>query len=67
MRPLLTVLMFVVYGPFAAAQDALPSGRPQFEVAAIRRNVDGTGGNIGVAPGGRLTVKNVPARFMIRL
>ena len=67
MRPLLASCMLIAYGRFAGAQDAVPSVRPQVEVAAIRRNVDASPAkNVGIAPGGRLTVKNLPVRFMIR-
>jgi uncharacterized protein (TIGR03435 family) len=67
MRSLLASCMLIVCGPFAGAQDAAPSARPQVEVAAIRRNVDASPAkNIGIAPGGRLTVKNLPVRSMIR-
>jgi uncharacterized protein (TIGR03435 family) len=67
MRPLLASLMLIVCGRFAGAQDTRPSAEPQFEVAAIRRNVDASPAkNIGIAPGGRVIVKNLPVRFMIR-
>ena len=64
---LLASLMFIVCGRYAGAQNTEPSARPQLEVAAIRRNVDASPAkNVGIAPGGRLTVKNLPVRFMIR-
>ena len=63
---MLASLILVGGWQFAGAQDAVRSAEPRFEVAAIKRNVDANGGQIGVAPGGRMTVKNVPVRFMIR-
>ncbi len=60
-------LTLMICGQPAIAQDDSPSSRAQLDVAAIRRNVDANPmQNIGVAPGGRLTVTNLPVRFMIR-
>ncbi len=60
-------LILMICGQSAVAQNNAPSSRAQLDVAAIRRNVDASPmQNIGVAPGGRLMVKNLPVRFMIR-
>jgi len=68
MRSLLTSLVFTLCWPLASAQDAGPSASAaRFEVAAIRRNIEANPRqNIGVAPGGRVTVTNMPIRFLIR-
>jgi hypothetical protein len=67
MRPLLASLVLVACWRCAGAQDAQQSTQPQFEVVAIKPSADaGSRLGIGVAPGGRMTVKGVPVRFMIR-
>ena len=48
------------------AQTQNQAALPQFEVAAIRRNVDAGPGRIGVSPGGRMTIERMPVRFFIR-
>ena len=39
--------------------------KPAFEVATIKRNVNGEGGSIGIEPGGRFRAINADVRFMI--
>jgi uncharacterized protein (TIGR03435 family) len=41
------------------------SKAPAFEVATIKRNVNGEGGSIGIEPGGRFRAINADVRFMI--
>ena len=52
-------------GPVPAAQSP---AAPQFEVAAIRRNLSGEqDGAIGAQSNGRFVVRNVPLRFIIQV
>ena len=45
----------------------LPTPRPHFEVASIKRNLSGsTDDRMNVAPGGRFAATNVPVRTLIR-
>jgi hypothetical protein len=47
-------------------QRAQNASRPQFEVASIKRNVDGTRLSFGPAPGGRLiVVNNAPFNLIV--
>ena len=39
--------------------------KPAFEVATIKRNINGEGGSIGIEPGGRFRAINADVRFMI--
>jgi len=39
--------------------------KPAFEVATIKRNLNGEGGSIGIEPGGRFRAINADVRFMI--
>jgi uncharacterized protein (TIGR03435 family) len=67
MRLSLAALVVLSCSQVAPSQNVAASARPQFEVAAIKLDTSGSkGGNIGVAPGGRFRVDNVPVRFMIR-
>jgi uncharacterized protein (TIGR03435 family) len=51
---------------FAQSSDAA-AGRPEFEVASIKPNTGaGRGRKLFIEPGGRLTVENLPLRFLIR-
>ena len=53
--------------PFDLAQgQAAPASAPAFEVASIKRNKSGDGFiTMGMQPGGRLTMINVPVRQLI--
>ena len=48
---------------FLIAQNTTP--KPAFEVATIKRNVNGEGGSVGISPGGRFRAVNADVRFMI--
>ena len=49
-----------------AQAPAAQTVNPTFEVASIKRNTSGSGNvSIGIAPGGRLTFVNIPARTLI--
>ena len=49
-----------------SAQGRQPAGAPAFEVASVKRNRSGEGFiSMGMQPGGRLTMTNVPVRQMI--
>jgi uncharacterized protein (TIGR03435 family) len=52
---------------FARSRHQAPAAPPSFEVVSIRRNTSGEeGGSMVPAPGGRLTLTNVPVRLVIR-
>ena len=62
-----TAAFLLLGARFLFGQDSGESKAHRFEVAAIKRGADSGGrGGVGVAPGGRVTVTNVPVRFMIR-
>jgi uncharacterized protein (TIGR03435 family) len=53
-------------GVLAGAQAPDTGNAPAFEVAAIKLNKSGTTfGRIGMAPGGRFTAENIPARQLL--
>jgi uncharacterized protein (TIGR03435 family) len=59
------IALFVAATPVPRAQTP---AAPQFEVAAIRRNVSvDQDGSIGAQPNGRFVVHNVPLRFIIQV
>jgi uncharacterized protein (TIGR03435 family) len=48
------------------ARPAAQESQPSFEVASVRRNTSGTGlMTVGMAPGGRLNMTNLPVRNLI--
>jgi uncharacterized protein (TIGR03435 family) len=60
--------VFALTTGLVAAGLALPAAQepPSFEVASVRRNTSGTGMmTVGIAPGGRLNMTNVPVRNLI--
>jgi uncharacterized protein (TIGR03435 family) len=63
----LTGVLLIACAHCGQAQDSSPPARPQFEVASIKPNTDGNPNkNIGVSPGGRVRVTDLPVRFLIR-
>jgi uncharacterized protein (TIGR03435 family) len=62
------VAIGIVNAPPLAAQAQTPDGpRPSFEVATVKVNASGDmASRIGLQPGGRLNVTNVPLRGLIR-
>jgi uncharacterized protein (TIGR03435 family) len=53
-------------GVLARGQAPDPATAPAFEVAAIKLNNSGTTfGRVGMAPGGRFTAENIPARQLL--
>ena len=62
------VAIGIVNAPPLAAQGKTPDGpRPSFEVATVKVNASGDmASRIGLQPGGRLNVTNVPLRGLIR-
>jgi uncharacterized protein (TIGR03435 family) len=63
---LITLVFGMVVIAAAGVADA-QSSRPQFEVASVKASPpESTGGQIGRAPGGRLTAKNAPLALLIQ-
>jgi uncharacterized protein (TIGR03435 family) len=67
MTPRVTGMLLIACAHFVQAQDPTPTARREFEVASIKPNTDGNPNkNIGVSPGGRVRVTDLPVRFLIR-